>query len=187
MYIAQIFKFLIQICYKIIFLTQIVRLWYNEAVKIEWRILMIEITLNSLEETQALGEKIASFLFEGSLLTLAGDLGAGKTTLTKSIGKALGVKKTINSPTFTILKTYYGRCPLYHIDAYRLEGMTQDLGFEEVFEDDGVCIVEWPHFIDSILPEERLQITLLRMDQEVRLAKIEGIGERYREMEMSLK
>ena len=148
---------------------------------------MIEIKLNSLDDTRALGEKIASFLVEGSLITLTGDLGAGKTTLTKSIGKALGVKKTINSPTFTILKTYYGRCPLYHIDAYRLEGMTQDLGFEEVFEDNGVCIVEWPHFIDSILPEERLQITLLRVDEDVRLAKIEGIGKRYQEMEMMLK
>lgn len=148
---------------------------------------MIEIKLNSLEDTTALGEKIASFLVEGSLITLTGDLGAGKTTLTKAIGKALGVKKTINSPTFTILKTYYGRCPLYHIDAYRLEGMTQDLGFEEVFEDDGVCIVEWPHFIDSILPKERLHITILRLDEDVRLAKIEGIGERYREMELCIK
>ena len=65
--------------------------------------------------------------------------------------------------------------------------MTQDLGFEEIFEDDGVCIVEWPHFIDSILPEERLQITLLRVDESSRLAKIEGIGQRYQEMEKCLK
>lgn len=148
---------------------------------------MIEIQINSIDETRALGEKIASFLMEGSLITLTGDLGAGKTTLTKSIGKALGVKKTINSPTFTILKTYYGRCPLYHIDAYRLEGMSQDLGFEEVFEDDGVCIVEWPHFIEDILPEARLEIEIRRLDEESRLFIIRGIGDVYEEMEKKLK
>ena len=147
---------------------------------------MIEIKINSLEETRILGEKIASFLNEGSLITLSGDLGAGKTTLTKSIGKALGVKKTINSPTFTILKTYYGKYPLYHIDAYRLEGITQDLGFEEIFEDDGVCIVEWPHFINDILPQERLDIQILRLDEDERLFKINGIGEKYKEMELNL-
>ena len=125
-------------------------------------------------------------LHPGSLLTLSGDLGAGKTTLTKSIGKALGVKKVINSPTFTILKTYYGKMPLYHIDAYRLEGISQDLGFEEIFEDDGVCVVEWPHYIEEQLPKERLRIEIRRIDEEVRLFIIEGIGKAYEEIERAL-
>ena len=90
-----------------------------------------------------------------------------KTTFTKYLGKGLGVKKTINSPTFTILKIYQGTSmPVYHIDAYRLEGITQDLGFEEYFEDDGVCVIEWPHFIESQLPEERLHIDITRVEGE---------------------
>ena len=147
---------------------------------------MIEITVHSLAETAQLGEKIGQLLHPGSLLTLSGDLGAGKTTLTKSIGKALGVKKVINSPTFTILKTYYGKMPLYHIDAYRLEGISQDLGFEEIFEDDGVCVVEWPHYIEEQLPKERLRIEIRRIDEEVRLFIIEGIGKAYEEIERAL-
>lgn len=143
---------------------------------------MKELVVHSLEETAALGEKIGSLLFEGSFLTLSGDLGAGKTTLTKSIGKAIGVKKVINSPTFTILKTYQGKMPLYHIDAYRLEGMHQDLGFEEVFEADGVCIVEWPHFIEEQLPKERLMIEILRNEEDERIFRIQAIGEQYEQI-----
>lgn len=140
---------------------------------------MKEIVIHSLEETAALGEKLGSLLFPGSLLTLSGDLGAGKTTLTKSIGKAIGVKKVINSPTFTILKTYYGTMPLYHIDAYRLEGISQDLGFEEVFEADGVCVIEWPHYIEEQLPAERLEIEILRSGEEERTFCLKAKGERY--------
>lgn len=105
---------------------------------------MKEIEVNTLEETKALAQRIADLLPRPSLITLSGDLGAGKTTFTKSLGKELGVKSTINSPTFTILKSYRmaDGAPLHHIDAYRLEGIVQDLGFEECF-DEGVCVVEW--------------------------------------------
>ena len=96
---------------------------------------MKQIPVCSLEETGELGLKLASLIKPGMLITLSGDLGAGKTTFTKYLGKGLGVKKTINSPTFTILKIYQGTSmPVYHIDAYRLEGITQDLGFEEYFD-----------------------------------------------------
>lgn len=140
---------------------------------------MKEIVVHSLNETAALGEKLGSLLFPGSLITLTGDLGAGKTTLTKSIGKAIGVKKVINSPTFTILKTYYGNMPLYHIDAYRLEGISQDLGFEEVFDADGVCVVEWPGFIEEQLPEQRLEIEIRRTAEEERTFILKAVGEAY--------
>lgn len=76
--------------------------------------------------------------------------------------------------------------PLYHIDAYRLEGISQDLGFEEIFEDDGVCVVEWPHYIEEQLPKERLRIEIRRIDEEVRLFIIEGIGKAYEEIERAL-
>lgn len=141
---------------------------------------MRKIIVHTLEETATLGERLGSLLTQGSILTLRGDLGAGKTTFTKSIGKALGVKKVINSPTFTILKTYEGRMPLYHIDAYRLEGISQDLGFEEIFDDDGCCVVEWSDFIDEQLPKDRLAITITWIDETTREFLFEAIGERYK-------
>lgn len=128
---------------------------------------MKQIPVCSLKETGELGLKLASLLKPGMLITLSGDLGAGKTTFTKYLGKGLGVKKTINSPTFTILKIYQGTAmPIYHIDAYRLEGITQDLGFEEYFEDDGLCVIEWPHFIEDQLPKKRLDIAITRQEGE---------------------
>lgn len=143
---------------------------------------MKEIHVHSLEESAKLGELLGSLLQPGMVVTLSGDLGAGKTTLTKSIGKAMGVKKVINSPTFTILKTYNGTMPLYHIDAYRLEGISQDLGFEEVLDGDGVCIVEWPHYMQSQLPPQRLEIKIQTGLNEERTFTFHPIGERYVEI-----
>lgn len=135
--------------------------------------------VHSLAETKLLAECIAKRIEPGMLLTLSGDLGAGKTTFTKYLGAALGVKKTINSPTFTILKVYYGRMPLYHIDAYRMEGISQDLGFEEYYDSDGVCIVEWPAFMEDQLPNDRLDICIKRIDEEKREVVLEAKGFRH--------
>lgn len=143
---------------------------------------MKTIKINTLEETNALGLKLGSLIDEQTLITLTGDLGAGKTTFTKAIGKGLGITKTINSPTFTILKSYYGRMPLHHIDAYRLEGISQDLGFEEVFEDEACCIVEWPNFIEEMLPEERLEIQILRINDDEREFIFQPIGDKYEKL-----
>lgn len=145
---------------------------------------MKQIIVHSIEETNRLGQKLAHFVRPGMLITLSGDLGAGKTTFTKSIGKHLGVQKTMNSPTFTILKIYQGKLPIYHIDAYRLEGISQDLGFEEYFEDHGLCIIEWPAFIKQQLPEERLEITITRRseEQEERLFTFTSCGAKYEEI-----
>ena len=143
---------------------------------------MKEIEIRSLEDTKELGLKLAKLIKPGMLITLNGDLGAGKTTFTKYLGQGLGVKKTINSPTFTILKIYQGDMPIYHMDAYRLEGITQDLGFEDYFEDDGLCVIEWPQYIESQLPKERLEITIRRLqDQDDcrRLFQLEPKGKKY--------
>ena len=142
----------------------------------------MKIEIKSKIESQSFGEKLGKLCFEGMCITLNGDLGAGKTTLTKSIGKALGVTKTISSPTFTILKIYQGNLPLYHIDAYRLEGLDQDLGFEEMLEGDGVAIVEWGEFIEDILPKERLDITIYAGNNEERTFEINAFGKRYEEI-----
>ena len=141
---------------------------------------MKQIPVCSLEETGELGLKLASLIKPGMLITLSGDLGAGKTTFTKALGKALGVKGTINSPTFTILKSYEmdEGWMLHHVDAYRFEGITQELGIEECF-DEGVCVIEWPDYIQHALPKERLEISIQNGEEEERLFRFCPIGETY--------
>lgn len=139
--------------------------------------------IDSVEGTNRLANQLSVLLPDHALLTLSGDLGTGKTTFTKALGKAMGVKKVINSPTFTIMKSYTmgdGRI-FYHIDAYRLEGITQDLGFEEIFEDTGICVIEWPAFIETQLPKERLEITIQR-EEEQRIFQMHAIGKKYEEI-----
>ena len=139
---------------------------------------MEKVILKNEQETIAFGEKLGSFLGAGDLITMEGDLGAGKTTMTKGIGKALGVTRVINSPTFNILKGYTGRIPLYHLDVYRLEGVSQELGFEEYFDGDGVCVVEWAQFVQDELPEERLEI-VIRHTEDGRIVELTPIGQHY--------
>lgn len=133
------------------------------------------------EEMIALGRQLGQWLDAGDLVLLEGDLGAGKTTLTKGIGQGLGITKVINSPTFTILKVYQGRVPLYHMDVYRLEGMHQELGFEEYYDGDGVCVVEWATFVAEELPLQRLEITITH-ETNGRLVQMTAKGEHYEEI-----
>ncbi|WP_186578527.1 tRNA (adenosine(37)-N6)-threonylcarbamoyltransferase complex ATPase subunit type 1 TsaE [Aquibacillus kalidii] len=112
------------------------------------------------EETLRLAGKLALLLSPGDVVTLEGDLGAGKTTFTKGIGAGLGITRTINSPTYTIVKEYMGEIPLYHMDVYRLENSDEDIGFQEYFDGPGITIIEWASFIKEFLPEHRLDITI---------------------------
>ena len=137
------------------------------------------IKVNNLEETIALGNRLGLLLQPNMLLTLSGDLGAGKTTFTKGIGQGLGITKVINSPTFTILKQYQGRLNLSHFDAYRLEGQDDDLGFEEIFDSDDVCVVEWANFIEDILPADRLTIEIKKIDENIREFVFKTNSEKY--------
>ena len=137
------------------------------------------IFVENLEATLSLGKKLGELLQPGMLITLDGDLGAGKTTFTKGIGQGLQIKRVINSPTFTILKQYRGRLQLSHFDAYRLEGQDNDLGFEEIFDSDDVCVVEWPEFISDILPEKRLEIQINKIDENARKLVLKAIGKEY--------
>lgn len=132
----------------------------------------------SLEQTRALGIKIGQSVKEGTVITLTGDLGAGKTTLTQSIAKGMGITKTVSSPTFTICKIYHGRLPLYHFDAYRLEGSEEDLGFEEMIEGDGLAVIEWPQYIDYMIPEDALEITICLSGEESREFQFKAHGEK---------
>lgn len=142
---------------------------------------MKQIKVTSLKETKELALKIASLLTTPALLTLSGDLGAGKTTFTKSLALGLGVEDTVTSPTFTILKSYEGDgVNLHHMDAYRLEGIVQDLGFEEeIYDENAVCVIEWSHFIEYALPSERLEISIT-LEEENRIFTLTPKGEKYK-------
>ncbi len=114
------------------------------------------ITIKNEEETRAFGGRLAEEAKPGMVIALIGDLGTGKTTLTKSIAAALGVQGHITSPTFNIVKEYKtGRLPLYHFDVYRITDPDEmyELGYEEYFYGDGVCIIEWADLIEELLPE----------------------------------
>lgn len=138
---------------------------------------------HNLEETKAFANQLAALIKGKNIcLSLAGDLGAGKTTFTQFLGKALGVTQAITSPTFTIMKSYRmadGR-PLTHIDAYRLEGISQDLGFEESF-DEGVTVIEWAQFLETGLPEDRINLTIELVD-ETRQVSLSAIGKNAEEV-----
>lgn len=130
-------------------------------------------------QTIELGKKIGELLNPGDVVLLTGDLSAGKTTITKGIGQALGITRVINSPTFTIVKSYNGKCPLYHLDLYRLDGLNNDFDLEEYIESDGVCVIEWPYQVSEILPNEYITICLKRIDEFKREIEISAVGERY--------
>lgn len=134
----------------------------------------------NLLDTDRLGEIISNNLFIGAVITLNGDLGAGKTTLTKAIGKYLGVKEEISSPTFNILKCYFsGKYNFYHIDAYRLEdGINKDIGLEEVIEGDGVALIEWSIFIPELVFEP-LDIKIKIIDETRREFIISSDYDKY--------
>lgn len=142
---------------------------------------------NNKEETIALGKFIAAYLTRGDVITLEGDLGAGKTTFVKGVGLALGITQEINSPTFNILKCYFVKpLPLYHIDAYRLEGVddeNKNVGLEEVIEGDGVCLIEWPKFIEEkLLGIEVLKIVINMLDNEKRSFVIESNNIKFKKL-----
>jgi len=124
---------------------------------------MKEVIVKNEQETEAFGLKLADMLKSGSVVALMGDLGAGKTTLTKAIAKGLGISSAVVSPTFTIIKEYdEGRLPLYHFDVYRINDEEEmfELGYEDYFYGDGVCVVEWADLIEGLLPEDAIRINI---------------------------
>lgn len=131
-------------------------------------------------ESIDLGYKLGLLLECPSTILLEGDLGAGKTTFTKGIGKALGVEKTINSPTFTIMKCYKGKYPLYHLDLYRLNGVNQEFDLEE-YIDSGIAVIEWPHQADELLPKEYLRI-IITIEDDKRKFEFIPVGEKYEKL-----
>ena len=122
-----------------------------------------KIVIKNEEETKKFGEKLCEKLTAGSIVALTGDLGTGKTTLTKAIAAGLGVTDVITSPTFNIIKQYdNGRLPLYHFDVYRIGDVDEmyEIGYEEYFFGDGVCVIEWADLIEEIIPDDAVRIEI---------------------------
>ncbi len=145
----------------------------------------MEIILKGLEETKKFGIKLGKMLKSEDIVCLNGDLGAGKTTLTKSIGLGLGVTDYITSPTFALINEYTGRVPVYHFDVYRLENVDElyDLGFDEYFYGKGVSIIEWAEKIEKLLPKERIVLDIEKGKAiDERRINIRGYGDRYIEI-----
>ena len=117
----------------------------------------------SPEETFAIGEKIGLEAKPGEVYTLIGDLGVGKTVFTQGVAKGLGITEHVNSPTFTIVQIYEeGRLPFYHFDVYRIGDVEEmeEIGYQDYFYSDGICLIEWANLIEEILPEKYRQITI---------------------------
>lgn len=122
----------------------------------------------SEKETQKIGEDIAAHLKPGTVITLTGDLGAGKSVFARGIAKGLGISGPIPSPTFTILQEYVqGRIPLYHFDWYRIEDEEElyEIGVEEYLYGQGICLIEWPQKAEKVLPKEYISIKIVKGEE----------------------
>lgn len=135
-------------------------------------------------ETAEFGRHLGALLFPGAVVVLNGDLGAGKTTLSQSIGVGLGVEDYITSPTFALVNEYEGRLSMYHMDFYRIEAVDEldDLGLDDYFYSDGVSVVEWGDRIERFLPEERLELQIDKVSESERRVSARAFGKRYEEL-----
>ncbi len=135
----------------------------------------------SAKETFALGKKIGKNICSGMVISLKGDLGTGKTVFTQGVAAGLGIEEPVNSPTFTILQIYEGgRLPFYHFDVYRIGDLEEmeEIGYEDCFYGDGVCLVEWADLIEELLPEGLVRVTIEKdLDRgfDYRRITIEGL------------
>ena len=113
-------------------------------------------------ELIALGKQLGKLLEKQDVIILSGDLGAGKTTFTKGIAKGLGIDQMIKSPTYTIVREYEGRLPLYHLDVYRIGNDPDSIDLDDFLFGDGVTVIEWGELLGDSLPSDYLKLTILR-------------------------
>ena len=141
------------------------------------------IETHDLEETFEVGRKIGMNAKPGQIYTLTGDLGVGKTVFTQGVAAGLGITEPVNSPTFTIIQEYEdGRLPFYHFDVYRIGDLEEmeEIGYDDYFFGQGICLIEWAELIEEILPEKRIEVTIekdLEKGFEYRKITIEERGE----------
>ena len=136
------------------------------------------------EETFEVGRTIGMNAKPGQIYTLTGDLGVGKTVFTQGVAAGLGITEPVNSPTFTIIQEYEdGRLPFYHFDVYRIGDLEEmeEIGYDDYFFGQGICLIEWAELIEEILPEKRIEVTIekdLEKAFEYRKITIEERGEK---------
>lgn len=142
----------------------------------------MDIETRSAQETYELGVTLGKKASKGEVYCLDGDLGVGKTVFTQGFAKGLGIEEAVNSPTFTIVQVYEGgRLPFYHFDVYRIGDIEEmdEIGYEDYFYGDGVCLIEWSSLIEEILPKKRIYITIkkdLNQGFDYRLISVDSIG-----------
>lgn len=137
----------------------------------------------SIEETRNLAAKITDFLRPNDVVLLTGDLGAGKTTFVGGALSSLGYKEHVISPTFNILKCYFDVKPnVFHIDAYRLEDQNIDIGLDEFIEGNGITFIEWPRFIEPLIPKKHLEVSFKRIGDQEREILITDPTESYKSL-----
>jgi len=144
----------------------------------------MECIVNTIDETYKIGELLGSLVKSGDIICLIGDLGTGKTHLTKGIAKGLAIEDHITSPTFTIVNEYTGRLKLNHFDVYRVNDPDEieAIGFDEYIFSDGVSIIEWANYIKELIPPNNLTITIeknLEISDNYRKIKMEYTDKRY--------
>ena len=141
------------------------------------------IETKNAKETFQLGQKIGKKALPGQIYTLNGDLGVGKTVFTQGVASGLEIGEPVNSPTFTILQEYEGgRLPFYHFDVYRIGDIEEmeEIGYDDYFFGEGICLIEWARLIEEILPENVISVTIekdLDKDFDYRKITIEGLEE----------
>lgn len=143
------------------------------------------IETRSPEETFSLGEKIGRAALPGQIYTLTGDLGVGKTVFTQGVAAGLGISEAVSSPTFTIVQVYEeGRLPFYHFDVYRIGDIEEmeEIGYDDYFFGQGICLIEWAELIEEIIPEKRISIIIekdLEQGFDYRRITVEGLTEDF--------
>lgn len=133
------------------------------------------------EELINWGQRLGSLLQEQDVLVLTGDLGAGKTTFTKGLAQGLGIKQMIKSPTYTIVREYEGRLPLYHLDVYRIGEDPDSIDLDDFLFGEGVTVIEWGELLAESLPDDYLKLTLLKKEDGRELV-FESQGRRSQEL-----
>lgn len=141
-----------------------------------------KVTTHNEMETIEIAQNFESEKFPNMIICLDGQLGSGKTIFTKGIANALGIKESITSPTFNIIKEYEGELPLFHMDVYRLDGDISSVGVDEYFTKGGVVVIEWASSIKNYLPKERLDIKFKMIDENTRVLIMEPHGQQYEEL-----
>lgn len=137
-----------------------------------------EFTTSNFRETQILGKKIAKCLRAPAVILLYGDLAAGKTTFTQGLAKGLGIDAVVNSPSFTIMRSYETKAGMAfnHLDLYRLNGVGADFDLQD-YIDQGICVIEWPGQATDLLPKNRIEINIEKLSENSRVFQIKEVGD----------